>query len=75
MLTGEFDIRELDVDGKPNYPGYYLLFIDGGGAFVTEVAVQDIEWFDECFDGLTWWFEGEYVIGYIPLSEMEELFD
>ena len=73
MITGELNIREVDVDGQPEEPGDYLLFINGGGAYVSELMVQDLESFDDCFDGIAWWFNGEYITGYVPITEFEEL--
>ncbi len=71
MITGEINIYEIVNDGPPEEIGDFLFWIDGGGFMLYSVTEEDIENFEDAFDGVAWNLQSELVIAYTNQEHLE----
>lgn len=71
MIKGELNIWEVDVDGPPDEPGSYLFWLDGEGFMLYDIEDEDLDDFDDNFDGIKWSLNGKDVVAYTNQEYME----
>ncbi len=72
MITGNININEVQVDGPPAEAGTYLLWLQGDqGLIFASVEDDDLDDFEENYDGLVWLFHDHEVLAYCNKEYLE----
>ena len=71
MLVAEVNIYEVDVDGPPAEAGHCLFWLDAEGFMLYNVTDEDLDAFDDNFDGTTWTINHRPVIAYAYQDSLE----
>ncbi len=64
MITGNIEIKEIEVDGPPDEAGAYLFWLLGGGMIFAMIDDVDLGNFEENYNGISWSFGNDEVVAY-----------